>query len=351
MPEAEQTKISTREVLILDSNIFVAEIGLRSGEASSLKHYLYRRGTQLVVPRCVAEECEKHLTKRAMQKKGHIENNLIWLARFLGNLGGWNGPSDDKIAGRARELAGAPDFAGIVLSETDCLRARSQRRYDLQQPPSHLRPGLVDCIIWEHCLELLAKHDVVFVSKDGDFRGHSESKNLHPILAAEVAEVGEGHCLTFHPNMESLLSDLRQEISPIPKDVVFAFVYEEIATDIRELEAEAGYQSTASGAIEQTFLSTDDARMVEVRLKVQDAWVRPDDGRTAEFRLSGSCHYQLAEESLADLSATEITLLETQSDGSQLAVMGSYVTAAVSIQTGPLPIQPSPTILDTTTDE
>ena len=69
-----------------------------------------------------------------------------------------------------------------------------------------------------------------------------------------------------------------------------------------------------AGAMEQTFLATDDAREVEVRLKVQDTWARHDDGLTAEFRLSGSCRYQLAEECLMDLSVTEIALLEIQPD-------------------------------------
>ena len=53
------------EVLILDTNTFVAEIGLTSRRGSALKHYLSRRGTQLVVQQVVAEECERHLTRLA----------------------------------------------------------------------------------------------------------------------------------------------------------------------------------------------------------------------------------------------------------------------------------------------
>ena len=52
----------TKEVLVLDSNTFIKEAGLTSGGASALKHYLYYRRTKLVVPRVVAEECERKLT-------------------------------------------------------------------------------------------------------------------------------------------------------------------------------------------------------------------------------------------------------------------------------------------------
>ncbi len=41
--------------------------------------------------------------------------------------------------------------------------------------------------------------------------------------------MGGEYSLTFHPDMESLLSDLRCGISPIPEDAVFTFAYGEIA--------------------------------------------------------------------------------------------------------------------------
>ena len=37
-------------MLVLDSSTFIREIGLTSTKGSALKHYLYCRGTQLVVP-------------------------------------------------------------------------------------------------------------------------------------------------------------------------------------------------------------------------------------------------------------------------------------------------------------
>ena len=71
------------EVLILDTNTFVAEIGLTSRRGSALKHYLSRRGMQLVVPEVVAEECERHLTRRARDKRATVEANLQWTGTVL----------------------------------------------------------------------------------------------------------------------------------------------------------------------------------------------------------------------------------------------------------------------------
>ena len=43
------TKVIADEVLVLDSSTFIKEVGLTKEGASALKHYLFHRGTQLVV--------------------------------------------------------------------------------------------------------------------------------------------------------------------------------------------------------------------------------------------------------------------------------------------------------------
>ena len=141
---------------------------------------------------------------------------------------GWTGPSDDDLEERAKAVADGQHLGAIVLPETDTLLARAKARNQDQRPPIHKKSGLADCRIWEQCLELLKDRDVVFVSDDADFRGHDNADKLHPQLRAEVQAVGGGRSVTFHPNIESLLSELKSEIPPIPDDTVVTFVYNTI---------------------------------------------------------------------------------------------------------------------------
>ena len=85
------TKVVADEVLVLDSSTFIKEVGLTKEGASALKHYLFHRGTQLVVPEVVAEECERKLATKAKGMKQNVEGNLAWLARFCGRVNGWTG--------------------------------------------------------------------------------------------------------------------------------------------------------------------------------------------------------------------------------------------------------------------
>ncbi|MDE0125692.1 MAG: PIN domain-containing protein [Bryobacterales bacterium] len=333
------------EVLILDTNTFVEEIGLTSSSGSALKHYLFNRGMQLVVPEVVVEECERHLTKRALGKRHRIEGELKWLARFCGEVKGWPGPSDETIKERARALARAEHLAAVVVPETLGVRRRADSRHQAERPPSHKRAARSDCRIWEQCLELLPRCHVVFVSRDADFRGHRHEDRLHPTLRAEADDVAEDRRLTFHRSMDSLLSELRSEIQPIPDDVVFAFVYESIATTVEELESNSGCRPKRGGQVKQTLLTTEHPELIEVRLEIEDIWQSADQTETMEFRLSGSCQYRLADEALSDLNAWDVKLLTQQPDGSPRAVKGSYVHLSGHAYLGAPPIRPEPQVL------
>ena len=100
--------IEAREVLVLDSSTFIREIGLMSQKGSALKHYLYCRGTQLVVPQAAAEECERNLTQMAKGKIGQIQKELRWLAQF------WAESRDGRRQKRTRSNIGR----GPSLQET-----------------------------------------------------------------------------------------------------------------------------------------------------------------------------------------------------------------------------------------
>lgn len=337
---SDGTTVKADEVLVLDSSTFIREIGLMSTKGSALKHYLYCRGTQLVVPQAAAEEYERHLARLAKEKIERIQKDLRWLAQYCDGIAGWSVPRDDVIEDRARALAAGDSLGGILLPETDDCRAKAQRRNITERPPGHLKSGIEDCRIWEQCLELLSDHDVVFVAEDKDFRSGRDGLSLHPQLRAEAEEAGAGRRLTFHPDMPSLLHELKSEIAPIPDDAIFEFVYEATRDTIEELQANSGCRPTATGSIDQTRLATEARDIIEVRLQVKDRWDGPDGPTSLRFELSGSCRYHLGNRRLTDLRTDVVHLLATEPDGSVRAVEGSRVNLRASFRAGAPSIDP-----------
>ena len=340
MSNADRRTIEAGEVLVLDSSTFIREIGLMSTKGSALKHYLYCRGTQFVVPQAAAEEYERHLARVARGKIERIQKELGWLAQFCDGVAGWSAPSDDTIEARANALASGDRLGAILLPETEDSRARARHRNLAERPPAHLKAGLGDCRIWEQCLELLSDHDVVFVAADQDFHSRREGNSLHPQLRAEAEEAGAGRNLTYHPDMESLLRELKSEIPPIPDEAIFEFVYEASRETIQELHSNTECRPTATGTIKQTRLATEARNVIEVRLEVEDRWESPDRATSLRFELSGSCRYHLENERLADLRTDVVRLLMTEPDGSVRAVKGSRVNLRAHFRAGPPPVDP-----------
>lgn len=338
------TKLTAKEVLVLDTSTFVEEAGLTSRGASALKHYLRHRGMQLAVPEAALKEYERNLVKKVVGRIRRIEDELEWLARVCGKVNGWTAPTEDEVKDRAKTLAEATHLKGVVLPETEALRKRASARNKVERAPSHRRPSLGDCKIWEQCLELLKDHDVVLVAKDEDFRSQHNSKEdqPHPQLRAEAEAVGAGRTLTFHRTMESLLSDLKQEVPSIPKEKILAFVYEEIAANIERLEANSGCRANRDGEVDLHFFTTNEADIVEVRLDITDEWKHSGDGTVWDFYLHAACQYHLLGKELRELKISNLRLSTTEPDGTVRAVEGSYVSLGpITIYGGgPPPIQP-----------
>ena len=341
-----ETSARTEEVLVFDTSTFIAEIGLMSQKGSALKHYLYCRGTKLVVPQAAAEEYERNLTKKAKGKVQQILTEVRWLAQFLRGTNGWSPPDEDVIEKRATALAGGEELGAVLVPETERARNRARIRDQAEKPPSHRKSGMGDCRIWEQCLELLADHDVVFVATDKDFRSYRNQNELHPVLRAEAESVGAGRSLTFHPNAESLLHELRSEIPAIPNEVIFAFVYDAMGDRVEELATNSGCQPTSTGTIEQTRLTTEAREIIEVRFEMTDTWTNAEGTTSLPFELSGSCQYHLGAQRLAELKTEVVRLSMTEPDGSRRSVKGSHVSLSAHAWVGAPPIKPEPGILE-----
>ena len=340
-------KIKAKKVLVLDSNIFISEVGLMSRVATALKYYLPHQKTKLVVPQVVNEECERKLKEHAEKKVEDVLTNLKRLSVFLGSVNGWTPPKDDVIKAQAKALARGEAFDAFVLNESSAILQRAQERVTAKLPPSYKKDSLPDCRLWEQCLELLRKHDVIFVSEDHDFRIDKRSMQLHPKLKAEAEGVQGGGRLTFHRDMNSLLKVLqRDEIPRLDSNKVFPFIYESVANKVSEILEKYGCQPEMSGTVEQKFFSTSQNDVVEVRLTVKDCWRNDENDDTFEFNLSGSCQYHIVDDELCNLSMSKIGVYKLLPNGNLEVVLDITYLKVSAYAGGARPIKPDSVSLD-----
>ena len=288
-----------------------------------------------------------------MRKRSEIIKHLAWLSQFCGGVSGWDAPRESFIKERARILASGQHIGAIVVPDSEAILEAARLRHRSERPPSHRKNGKNDCTIWEHCLRLLERYNVIFVSEDGDFCGRSGKTDLHPQLREEADAVRPGGTnLLFYRDMESLLSQIKHEVPTIPDEKMLAFVYSRIFDDRKRLEENSGARALKNGTVTQKLFTTDQVDIVEVRFTAEYKWIRPDGSKTYDFFFRGSCHYSLTDHSLDGLTIHHVRLACYDKEDSGLrAVEGSYVSLSATLHSGVRPIEPEPAMLGEHTEE
>ena len=322
--------------LVLDSSTLLNEVGLTSKRASALKYYLFMREIGLVVLEIVAKECRDKLAKRAKGMRDRAQDQMRMLANFMGRVSGWTAPSDEAIEQRSIELSIAKHLRASVWPTSPESNRRAMERLRCERPPSHRNKKLNDCIIWEHCLDILRTKDVTFVSEDTDFRNIGKD-SIHSDLLREAESVPNRSFRFFH-NVESLLDEIKCKIDTVPTDDMFRFIYDEITTRRLELEQSSGCGPSGTGVVQQTALATGRRELVELRLDVQDTWANDDGSKICSFRLRGSCLLDLFDRRPFELTPSLVRLTAKDSDGSVRSVKGSVVALSGTLHAGAAPI-------------
>ena len=114
--------------LLLDSNIWIKEVGLMSKRASTLRLYMQDRRKRLVVPEVVQAEAARHLADRMRSQAAAGRKAHEQLLRMVGRLSEWRIPSDEEIAERAERLARGMDVPADYIELQPDTALRGARR-------------------------------------------------------------------------------------------------------------------------------------------------------------------------------------------------------------------------------
>ena len=333
MPKAKTMSGSDESTsrLLLDSNIWIKEVGLMSKRASTLRLYMRERGVRLVVPEVVRVESTRHFvdrmrTKATAGQKAHEE-----LVRMLGSLAEWQIPSDDEIIAHAERLAKGVDLPVDHIDLEPETALRGARRCMGKRPPAHRSDkAFMDSIIWEEVVNVLRSHALCFVTNDkGFFDPKGTGPMLHPYLAAEADSAM--HPLAVQTDLDELLEDFRAEFK-IDAEVLSEFVRKWSET-IRQAAEEMGFEANGSPQVNYKAFATEKAHEVEVRFTS----VQPFEDATEQRRSTDGLHiqaravYRVTTGELVEVSMDRAGLLYLDGDARQKAVPGSAVYARAGL--------------------
>lgn len=248
--------------LLLDSNIWIKEVGLMSKRASTFRLYMKERRKRLVVPEVVQAEAARHLAGRMRSEAAAARSAHERLVRMFGKLSEWQIPSDEEIVAHAERLAKGKDVPADYITLQPDTALRGARRCIAQRAPAHRKRAFVDCLIWEEVMNLLDSQDLCFVTNDGDFFGDNASSNeLHQSLEEEASE--RTYALRVERDLAPILDEFRREFT-IDTQILLNFVNSRGAAIKRAAEA-MGFEVKGPAKVSYKAFATENAREVEVR--------------------------------------------------------------------------------------
>jgi hypothetical protein len=198
-------------IVVFDSNVWLSELGLRSGAAAAVRFFLNHSGAKVAVPEVVRLEVRHNLIKRLSTHAKEIRDNYRQLLTAFGKLREVILPTEAEIRAKVEEL-----FASIGVQQEQIPFSLESARSALlktikSEPPCDKTQEFKDAVIWADCVALLATDDVVLVTNDKAFyRDRVYDKGLAPNLLHEINRL---------PNKFRILSSLSDLLSAIQTSV------------------------------------------------------------------------------------------------------------------------------------
>lgn len=226
-------------IVVFDSNVWLSELGLRSGSAAAVRFFLNQSSAKVAIPEVVQLEVRHHLTSRLSTHAKEIRDNYRQLLTAFGKLKEIILPTEVEIQAKVEEL-----FSSLGVPQQQIPFSLESARSALikviqKESPCNKTQEFKDAVIWADCVTLLAIDEVVLITNDKAFyRDRVCEKGLAPNLLNETTHLpNKLHIL-------SSLSDLLNVIqSPIPLDLdqLQSVVISLFSENINETLVRAGF--------------------------------------------------------------------------------------------------------------
>lgn len=268
-------------ILVIDTNVLVADIALQSEKVRLLLDYARRTETTIRVPQVVLDEFEAHVERLAQQQVSRLAD----VAKFVST---WSAaPYEFPTLPTPKEMAKAflarmknrwhIRDASILKTRPEYLDALILRATTRLPPFGERASEFRDALIWLSILSLgeSAKKPISVSFISTNTRDFAPDGGLHQYLAREASS--HGLALQYFPSVDAFLKAHAEQIAFITDDFINQ------ALDISEVENSV--LSEASGALQRRVEawfsrrqehSTSGASLVSLQLELDDYYVYPE---------------------------------------------------------------------------
>lgn len=313
-------------IIILDTNIWLAEMGLRSPLGAVARLYLQQKQARLALPEVVRLEVEHNLRRRLRDYVSTLQSTHRQLLTVFGALKELVVPDAIAIEGRVADL-----FGNVGVEVLDIpfsfLSAKSSFLKTINKvPPSDKTQEFKDGVLWADCVGLLKDDDLCLVTSDkAFFQDRDYAKGLAMNLAAEIGDAA--HVFTLLSSLDLLVSELRIDVA-IDENVLVKAYLDKSLDAIDGLLKRSGFVLGEKQGISKVLYATEDTSVLYVEFTIEfEAKETIGDGRMdGVVTLRGEGSYDTRSQTLTNLRNLEETLRFQQSGGEEREVRNIYMS-------------------------
>ena len=288
--------------VVLDSNIWLSELGLNTSRGAAARFFLKHRGAQLAVPEVVRIEVETNLIQSLSGFISEITKNHRQLLAVFGQLKEVVLPSEDQISERAKSMFKDVKVEIIEIPfSLESARASLDKIFAKAQPNGPNNQQFKDGVVWADCMGLLGQGDVSFVSEDKSFyRDRQYEKGLAENLRQEAES--HPHRFNIFPSLKELIEEIGTSVEINESDLVRVFTAE-IAKSMANMLERNGFAIASAPEVRVSSFVTENPERLYIDFQITYGCKDTrDEGRTdAILTLKGDAFYSITEKRFYEL--------------------------------------------------
>jgi hypothetical protein len=301
--------------VILDSNIWISELGLNSSKGAAARFFFRQKGATVILPEVIRLETERHLRAELTKCVEGLRKNHRQLLAVFGKLKELVVPDDEAIEAKVTSVFGE---CQVELNEAP-LTLESARSSFLKTvdkvPPSDKDQQFKDGVIWAECLRLLDTADVYLVTSDKAFYKSRQYENgLAEPLVSEAKHYK--HAVHIFPELSALLKTIRSEVKLDEKALAERF-WESSQGSIESILERNSFAVSGDPRVDAKLYVTENHNRLyaEFVITYQCEDLTDDERSDAVLLLKGDCTYMVKEEQFEALRNHGEELLFKTKDG------------------------------------
>jgi PIN domain len=303
--------------VVLDTNQWRAQYGLRSQLGAALLFLVRQHDGHLALPEVVESEVVKHLVIEGCKAVAQIEAQLRIVQKLTGSMPTVTLPSrmqlEEATSARLQEL---DDLLDRIPLDVDQSR-RALDRVNMGASPNRKKEQFKDSLLWEACRVLAGDHEVHLVTADLAF-----FEQGYTTLAADLEDEcqRDGVTIRAHRDVAHLLGHLRESAPQLDYPRLGELVLERVSEAVNQACDDNGFAVKAlSSSSVQAFATEQLDRLVltfEIEGSLTDRMLSEQGvDRRGVFTVSGEATYNVKSQEVSTATPGAIGITYLDDDG------------------------------------